>query len=84
MHTLTCVSMYHIGGRDKRGGPVLLLTQPIHLELDTLIEITDQDFFDMLAYFTSVPRSARWLVVRLLAIYIVGSGLGGDSEAVAI
>ncbi len=45
-----------LGGRDKREGPVLLLTQPRHLELDTLIEITDQDFFDMLAYFTSVPR----------------------------
>lgn len=35
---------------------MLVLTQPDNLELDTLIEITDQDFFDMLAYFTSVPR----------------------------
>ena len=48
-----CVSA---GGRDKRGGPVLVLTQPASLELDALIEITDQEFFDMLAYFSSVPR----------------------------
>ena len=48
--------MFDIGGRDKRGGPVLLLTQPSHLELEVLMELTNQDFFDMLAYFTSVPR----------------------------
>lgn len=44
------------GGRDVRGGPVLLLTQPRQLEIETLIEMTDQEFFDMLAYFASVPR----------------------------
>jgi len=48
--------IYTSGGRDLRGGPVLILTQSPQLELEMLMELTNQDFFDMLAYFTSVPR----------------------------
>ena len=46
----------YIGGRDLRGGPVLVLTQPSDMNIEVLMEIGHQDFFDMLAYFTSVSR----------------------------
>ena len=48
------------GGRDQAGRPILSLTQPDQDGLQELIEITEQELVDMLAYFTSVPRySAR-------------------------
>ena len=44
------------GGRDRRGGSVMTLTQPEQLSVEFLMEITEQDMVDMLAYFISVPK----------------------------
>ena len=44
------------GGRDKRNGPVVSMTQPEQGSVEMLMEIMMQDVIDMLAYFTSVPK----------------------------
>ena len=51
------VLLFHLsGGRDQAGRPILSLTQPDQDGLQDLLEITEQEVLDMLAYFTSVPR----------------------------
>ena len=53
----TYVCLFHLsGGRDQAGRPILSLTQPDQDGLQELIELTEQELLDMLAYFTSVPR----------------------------
>ena len=46
------------GGRDKRGGPVLSLVHPTDPDVDVeaLMEMVENDFIDMISYFTFVPR----------------------------
>eukprot|EP00731_Ephydatia_muelleri_P027821 Em0019g694a len=44
------------GGRDKRGSPILSITQPDDIPLETLMEMTPDDVINMLSYFTSVPK----------------------------
>lgn len=48
--------LFCLGGRDKRGCPLVTLTQPKNLQVDWLIEIGVSEIIDMLAYFTSVPK----------------------------
>ena len=44
------------GGRDRVGRPIISLTQPEQGGVEELMEMTEQELFDMLAYFLSVPR----------------------------
>ena len=44
------------GGRDKRGSPLLSITQPDDVQLEALMEMSTGDVVDMLSYFTSVPK----------------------------
>ena len=44
------------GGRDKGGSPLLSITQPGDIPLETLMEMTPGDIINMLSYFTSMPK----------------------------
>ena len=55
-YTVERRSFFLTGGRDKRGCPLVTMTQPKNVELKLLRGIGVHDIIDLLAYFTSVPK----------------------------